>query len=453
MMAYYLGTDKYKKYIFRICMGQNLKLLSNVDVSNTSHILGNFKLFRTDNKRDYETFIILALPSNQKDFKEGNFEVSYKGNTVKVDISKIDDKDQDPIFIVVNSLQPLVSFRPEIILPPEIYTDNRGSYPYYRAIIHFPFCLADWFDQDTPTGIKNIDNERAQITGGYKHESKIDALTVLNKLFLSEDYDLKKQLVYDDVTLFIENYFSKRYHQFILQRVNIFTSKNAYKNSIEYFFGSFGEERICEIIRKRNIPDIKTENDLSDYILYVIKDLIMHEVENRNWTDAFWNSERKVKRDNGEDIPIPAEPKKETEIQSTLHVFFRLVLDDLGIQVDREPSVGIGNVDFKFTYATKSESKINTLLEFKLAHHQKIKHGLTKQLPAYLKADRSTCGIFAIMWFKDDKGKFFKEPANRTKVQMLEFITETSKYVSERDELNIKAVLIDASIKQTASNI
>lgn len=434
-------------------MSLNLELLSRLKISDTSCIQGDFETFKTDNKLDYETFITLALPFNQTDFKEGDFTVIYKRTKVKVKISKIADKDHDPIFYYVNQVPSLVCFESgKTILPPEMYTDNKGEYPYYYAVIHFPFCLADWFDQNNPNGIKQIDLERAQITGGYKHESKINALSVLNKLFSSEGYGLKS-LVYEDITLFIEMYFSKTYSQPIFQKLNIFTSNNAYKNSVEYFFGSTGEEHICELIKKRNIPNIKTENDLSDYILYVINDLIVHEVEHRNWTDAFWNSKRKVKKDNGENIFIPAEPKNETEIQSTLHVFFRLLLNSLGIQVDREIGVGKGNIDFKFTFATNRENIVNTHLEFKLAHHPRIKHGLTKQLPAYLKAERSTCGIFAVMWFKDEKGRFFKEPSDRTKAGMLEFIEKTSKDVSEREGLNIKTAFVDASIKQTASNL
>lgn len=434
-------------------MSLNLELLSRLKISDISCFQGDFESFKTDNKLDYETFIMLALPFNQTDFKEGNFTIIYRGTKIEVQISKITDKDQDPIFYYVDKVPSIVNFKHEkMTLPPEMYTDNKGEYPYYCAVIHFPFCLAGWFDQNNPDGTKQIDYERAQITGGYKHESKIDALSVLNKLFSKEGYD-SKSLVYEDVTLFIEIYFSKKRSRPMFQKVNIFTSNDAYKNSVKHFFGSTGEEHIRELIKKRNIPNIKTENDLSDYILYVINDLIVHEVENRNWTDAFWNSKRKWKKVDGESISIPAEPKGETEIQSTLHVLFHLLLNSLGIQVDRETGVGIGDIDFKFTYATNSGNLVNTFLEFKLAHHQGIKHGLTKQLPAYLKAERSTCGIFAVMWFKDEKEKFFKKPANRTKVGMLEFIEKTSKDVSEREGLNIKTAFVDASIKQTASNL
>lgn len=438
-------------------MGLNIELLNRLDISDISCFQGDFETFKTDNKLDYETFIILALPSNQTNFKEGNFTINFTINNretkIEVQISKINNKDQDPIFYYVDKVPSIVYFEHEkMTLPPEMYTDNKGEYPYYCAVIHFPFCLAGWFDQNNPNGTKQIDYERAQITGGYKHKSKIEALSVLNKLFSRERYD-SKLLVYEDVTLFIELYFSKKRSRPMFQRVNIFTSNDAYKNSIKHFFGSTGERHIRELIKKRNIPNIKTENDLSDYILYVINDLIVHEVENRNWTDAFWNGKRKWKKADGESISIPAEPKSETEIQSTLHVLFRLLLDSLGIQVDREVGVGKGNIDFKFTYATNRENIVNTHLEFKLAHHPRIKHGLTKQLPAYLKAERSTCGIFAIMWFKDEKGKFFKEPADRTKEGMLEFIEKTSKEVSEREGLNIKTAFVDASIKQTASNL
>lgn len=435
----------------------NIELLNRLDISDIRCFQGDFETFKTDNKLDYETFIILALPSNQTNFKEGNFTINFTINNrqtkIEVQISKITDKDQDPIFYYVDKVPSIVYFEHEkMTLPPEMYTDNKGEYPYYCAVIHFPFCLAGWFDQNNPDGTKQIDYERAQITGGYKHESKIDALSVLNKLFSREGYD-SKPLVYEDVTLFIEMYFSKKRSRPMFQKVNIFTSNDAYKNSIKHFFGSTGEEHIRELIKKRNIPNIKTENDLSDYILYVINDLIVHEVEYRNWTDSFWNSQRKVKKDNGESALIPAEPKNETEIQSTLHVLFRLLLNSLDIQVDREVGVGIGSVDFKFTYAANSGNIVNTLLEFKLAHHQRIKHGLTKQLPTYLKGERYNCGIFAVMWFKDEKGIFFKKPVNRTKNEMLEFLDKTSKEVSEREGLNIKTAFVDASIKQTASNL
>ncbi len=431
------------------------KLFRNIDIVNHNYVTSFNSTLIKENNLNYRTSIILALPSIENDFKEGNFKVDYNGNLVDVEIFKITDKAQDYILsLIYNTKMPgltdgILSFSPELRLPPEMYTDNRGKYPYYCARIIFPFLLADWLDPSAPSGIKLYDYKRAQITGGYKYEDKIEALFVLNKLFSSPNYN-KKLLVYEDVTLFIENYFSKHDSQLICQKISFFASNKAYKNAIEYFFGSGSKEYICDIIEKQSIPEILTETDLLEYILHILN-TIAHPIENRRWIDPFWKGKRKVKIDK-KYVEIPNEPKIETQIQPTLYVLFHFLLDPR-ITVDRETEEGAGKLDFKFRYTTNNKKQLTLCLEFKLGHHKKIKDGLTKQLPAYLKANESTIGIFTVMWFKDENGILFKEPTNRTKVQMLEFLEETSNYVYENEGLNIKTFMIDASIKKSASNL
>ena len=256
--------------------------------------------------------------------------------------------------------------------------------------------------------------------------------------------------MYEDVTLFIENYFSKHDSQLICQKISFFASNNAYKNAIEYFFGSGSKEQICDIIEKQNIPEILTEIDLLEYILQILN-IIAHPIENRRWIDPFWDGKRKEKIDE-KYVEIPNKPKIETQIQPTLYVLFCFLLDPR-ITVDRETEEGAGKLDFKFRYTMSNKEQLIICLEFKLAHHKKIKEGLTKQLPAYLKANKSTVGIFTVMWFKDEKCIFFKEPVNRTKVQMLEFLEETSNDIYRNEGFNIKTFMIDASIKKSASNL
>lgn len=435
-------------------MEQDLELLNYIDVSGTIYIDGNEELFRTDDKRDYETSIILALPFGQ-DFKEGDFKVNYEEHTIKVQISKIVNKDDDLIFNSVENLTPIVNIGPEPFLIPEMYTDNRGRYPYYCAKIRFPYLLADWFDPTTMTGLKHIDYEKAQITGGYKFESKIEALVVLNKLSSSQDIGLKKPLVYEDVTLFIENYFLNKYHESVLQRIITFASNSAFKDSIKYFLGVDGYNYISDIVKKQSDPihyNIQTEADLLALVMDIINEDIIHNIENRRLTQAFWDGSRKIKIEDKE-VPVPQEPKSEVNIQPTLYFLLQLSLKSLGIHVVRETDEGIGHLDFKFLYTTSDHKALSICLEFKLAHHKKIKHGLTKQLPAYIKAERSTCGIFAIMWFKDEKGEYFKEPSDRTKEEMIEFIEKEAKLLQEKEGLDIKTFIIDASIKPSASYI
>ncbi len=235
------------------------------------------------------------------------------------------------------------------------------------------------------------------------------------------------------------------------KEIDFFALEKSYENAIECFFGL--KEDVSDIVKKQKSLNIKNENDLLEYIFCIIQDIIAHHVENRRLIDPFWNGKRKKKID-GRDIEIPAEPKSEKEIQKLLDLFFHMLLDDLGIHMDREPDEGIGKIDFKFMYTTQIERKgISISVEFKLAHHQKIKEGITEQLTSYLKANKSTSGIFVVMWFKDEKGALFNKPTNLTKVEMINYMNEIADEIHKSKGLNIKTVMIDASIKKSASKL
>ena len=94
---------------------------------------------------------------------------------------------------------------------------------------------------------------------------------------------------------------------------------------------------------------------------------------------------------------------------------------------------------------------MTTCVEFKLAHNPQLKHGLTTQLPLYLKARPSESGIYLVMWFKDEAGKYFNEPVNKNKLQMLAYLEEAVKEINKGEGCEIESILIDASIKPSAS--
>ncbi|MDQ1254587.1 MAG: RNA-directed polymerase [Euryarchaeota archaeon] len=420
-----------------------------IQVSHHSFISGNDNLINND-ELDFKTSIILALPLDQSNFKEGNFKIIYNEKTINIQISKILNKAQDPILSSIRNIKEIRTFLEDIAplgskicLPLEMCTDSRGKYPYYCARISFPYRLAGWSK-------KNHDYDRERITGGYKDKDKIEALFALNNLSQSKHYGRKRELVYEDVTLFIEDYFLRNESQPLIRRVSTFASENAFKNAINYFLGFNGNNYIAEIVEKRShldiYPDIQTENDLLEFIVYNTENNIIHYIENQHLIPAFWNH-----RD--EEIPSDI-PKRETDIQPTLYLLLQLsLLSSGGIQVVRETDEGVGKLDFKFLYTTRDRKPLCICLEFKLAHNTRIEHGVTRQLPAYMKANKSISGIFAIMWFKDEDCIVFKEPENRTKTEMFEFIKEKSKETNENKGLNIKTLFIDASIRKSASKI
>ena len=168
--------------------------------------------------------------------------------------------------------------------------------------------------------------------------------------------------------------------------------------------------------------------------------------------DPFWDGGRNITH-NGNEIEVPLNPKKETNIQPILQLLLQISLSGLGIHVVRETDVGVGILDFQCLYTTKENKAISISIEFKLAHNKKIKHGLIKQLPAYLRANQSNSGVFIVMRFKDEKARYFKEPKDRKKYEMIKFLEETSKTIKQKEGLEIDTILIDASIKPSASKL
>ena len=195
---------------------------------------------------------------------------------------------------------------------------------------------------------------------------------------------------------------------------------------------------------------IESESDFLRAISTTFTEL-KHYIEDRRWTEPFWDEAHEVEFDGNKYKTLPV-PKTESKIQPTLHIFFERSLCPLGIHVLRETDEGIGKLDFKFLITIKGNIPVNICAEFKLAHNEQLEHGLTKQLPLYLKASPSKAGIFFVMWFKDEKGKYFNKPINQNKLQMLQFIEEAVTVINEKEEFKIKSILIDASKKPSASH-
>lgn len=194
---------------------------------------------------------------------------------------------------------------------------------------------------------------------------------------------------------------------------------------------------------------IESEDDLLQAICNTIAEL-KRCIEDRREVHAYWNEARNISI-TGEKHTIPASPKVEIHIQPTLGQFITHRLHPLGIQTIRESNEGIGLLDFKFLIVIKGNIPLNVCAEFKLAHNDGLEHGLTTQLPLYLKASPSKSGIFLVMWFKDENGEFFNKPTNKSKSDMLKYLEKAVKEINEQEDFNIESILIDASKRPSAS--
>ncbi len=135
-------------------------------------------------------------------------------------------------------------------------------------------------------------------------------------------------------------------------------------------------------IRKQLIPEtiISSYQDLQEKISSYIKEYVKHDIEKDGGYHYLWK----------DDTPL-----KEIEAQPFLKILLNKYCLDSSIYIAREPKVGNGNVDFTF-----SNGKFNICLEIKNAHHDDVDTAINTQLPEYMDRDRTTFGIYLVLWYK-----------------------------------------------------
>jgi hypothetical protein len=410
---------------------------------------GNPEIISKGQDEEYVTVMRLVLPIDGAEFVQGTYQSSHVDwdSPLVINLYQIENSSEDPIFQLGNNFRFGANMQLQN-LPFSIFADNRGEYPCFYAQIVFPIRLNDW-RRPSPEEI-----EQKKLTGIHSEDKKF-ALEVLNKLFSSNHYPANvRPLQYEDITNFVEQYFRKGDPQTspLYQHLFLLDSRNAFKEAIIDYLGDDLLEHVSGFVTKKEGKDINTEADLHEVVMEAIIEVIKHHVENRHWIGAFWNEPHKIKV-KGERRTIPKQPKKEPSIQQTLSVLLYETLSGLGIHVERETDEGVGSLDFKCLYTTKEHTPLCVSIEFKLAHNKDIEYDLKTQLPAYLTANKSTYGIYLVMWFKDDEGKFFKKPLKCTKAEMITNLRQVAESIQAERGFIITTEMIDASVKPSASKM
>ncbi|CAD6492438.1 MAG: hypothetical protein CHKLHMKO_00273 [Candidatus Argoarchaeum ethanivorans] len=184
-----------------------------------------------------------------------------------------------------------------------------------------------------------------------------------------------------------------------------------------------------------------TEEELFKYIRDdVIYKYIKHDIEKRLENKEFWDYDwDKNKR-------IGSCPKHEIDISPTIQKLLRPYLKPKGISIVKESDEGIGDLDFKCIYNNNSEI-MKVHIEYKNAHHEKLRKGLTTQLPAYMDADEAKYGIYLVFWFKD--GINFDKPQNIESIDILQ--EELDSEAEKIEDKIIEPIVIDVTKKKSAS--
>lgn len=79
-----------------------------------------------------------------------------------------------------------------------------------------------------------------------------------------------------------------------------------------------------------------------------------------------------------------------------------------GYQLQVESQVGPGSLDLQATASLASGGFAKVCLEAKNAHSPDLEHGVSDQLPSYIRSARADYGVYLVLWYKC---KEFPEPA------------------------------------------
>ncbi|MBI1247388.1 hypothetical protein GC197_06020 [bacterium] len=141
------------------------------------------------------------------------------------------------------------------------------------------------------------------------------------------------------------------------------------------------------------------QHDFSSTVLEIIEEV--KQAIRRAKPHAFWDHNN---------------PKRETETGSGLRMLFESICAYKNIQVFQEDPSRSGNVDFVFSAISIEWTHLNLVLELKNAHSKRLDHGLTLQLPTYLREREVLTGVYGVLWYK---GTHFEQPSDPTLIDCI----------------------------------
>ena len=116
---------------------------------------------------------------------------------------------------------------------------------------------------------------------------------------------------------------------------------------------------------------------------------------------SFWD------RQGGDNEGSKRKPKLEPEAVSLIRGFLYDYSLLAGYELSHEVGAAGGSLDMKVTAPSSNGGLIKICIECKNSHSDDIFHGLTDQLPAYMRSLGADYGIYLVLWYK---GKYLDRP-------------------------------------------
>ena len=101
-------------------------------------------------------------------------------------------------------------------------------------------------------------------------------------------------------------------------------------------------------------------------------------------------------------------PKQEPEAMAGIAGYLQDQSLLAGYQLLQETQAGTGSLDLRALAVLERGGFVNVCVEGKNAHSTDLEHGITNQLPAYMRSARADYGVYLVLWYKCQA---FPEPA------------------------------------------
>lgn len=378
--------------------------------------------FRNVDYHKVKTIISFVINyKSQKDYIKFEYPNSYI-----VEIIRPQNLFDDPVFLLLNKLQQNING-----MPATIFSDAVGNLDH-SIVIHitlYEFFHPDYELVDDRITYINFEEKEAKLGRKYyPHKDRI--IEILRKLHTDYNqefpFDIKKEEI--NINL-ISNYFVNYIDEndnSIFHKVHTITNLDSYLKVKKRYLEKIAELNLSdEFLSIRELlfkTDIVTPSSFKEFISRALDLTVKKSIELRGIYKYLW-------KDSKFD-----EPLIESDIQPIIKTHLQVILEAKGIQISREVVAANGSLDFLCTY-NYNGNLLKVGIELKRAHHNNLLHGLTQQLPEYLKDEGTRHGIFLVLWFKNEN---FKQPTKYDAIHDL--INDLETNIPKKYQFKIMAI-------------
>lgn len=367
--------------------------LSEIDLRDATFELGSYDLTGID-FRKAKTEIYATVPIK---LKVGN-SWSTTFDTTKILLREIRNPIEDPIYNLLNEFGVNING-----VPLASFSDVLHDMEYSTLVI----VTIDSFEhpdfQIVNDQIVNVDFSETEALLGRKYYPHKEGLVKLfRNVYESAPDDfpfaiVREQINIDLISNYMVNYVDEMGKSFF-HKVYTVTNPDSFPKI---------KTRYLEKVSKLNLGDeflgvkdlklgthIISSILLCEFVLKAIGLLVKKPIEMRGVYKLLWLDKAMSK------------PRSEPDAQPLIKTFLQPILEEKGVQISREITAANGSLDYLCSYTGDGLYKVG--VELKNAHRTDadIVHGLTEQLPAYLKDEGTQDGIYLVLWYKNSNHPF-----------------------------------------------